>query len=246
MSKCGLNSLVLILALHGISLSQAKTVAQTSYRWDPHRPAYNFVLEVPGDPDVYTQLRIVLPNARQFTFPDSGGTVKIADQLKEKRLVSKNLIRSEYFYFSPELRNKWGVPALVLFGYAYASDPGVIQIFELDSSGIPHKVFDTEFLLTDIKDLDGDGKYELVGKHSLSQLWGKCFSTYDPFLVYRLPSTGRGKSVPSMELSKSYNLKHYYGWAGPNSSEDLAIVMCAKGGKPVIMKAKDAERIYGQ
>jgi hypothetical protein len=39
-------------------------------------------------------------------------------------------------------------------------------------------------------------------------------------------------------------MKNYYGWAGAECSDDLAIVRNPpSGGKPLIMKAKEAEKL---
>jgi hypothetical protein len=68
--------------------------------------------------------------------------------------------------------------------------------------------------------------------------------TYDPLHVYKLETTPEPELKLSLPLTREYNLKHYYGWAGPECSEKLAVVLHPPGGgKPVIMKAKEAERL---
>jgi hypothetical protein len=120
-------------------------------------------------------------------------------------------------------------------------------VFALDHSGYPFSVFNSNaFEVTALQDVDGDGTSEIIGGHCLSQLWGTCFSTYDPYSVYHLPVSGEGKAALSLELSKQYNLKHYYGWAGPRCREDVAVVRCAPKGKPRVMSAKEAERLYSK
>jgi hypothetical protein len=48
----------------------------------------------------------------------------------------------------------------------------------------------------------------------------------------------------SLPLSKTYNLKYYYGWAGAQCSEDIAVVLHPpKGGKPRVMSTKEAEKL---
>ncbi len=131
-------------------------------------------------------------------------------------------------------------------GWAYASDPGSFHTLILSDGAAPREVLGSDtFLLTDVVDLDGDGVPEIVGKHSLSQAWGRCFTTYDPFAVYRLPSSSAATAERSLDLSERYNRSHYYGWVGPDASEDWAVVKCARGG-PKIMKATEAERLFGK
>jgi hypothetical protein len=70
--------------------------------------------------------------------------------------------------------------------------------------------------------------------------------TYDPFNVYKLGAISATSATLSLPLSKSYNLKHYYGWAGVQCREDMAVVLHPpKGGKPIVMSTKEAERMEG-
>jgi len=46
---------------------------------------------------------------------------------------------------------------------------------------------------------------------------------------------------------KAYNLKHYYGWAGPDCSEKFAVLLHPpSGGKPVVMRTESAEKLMQQ
>ena len=68
--------------------------------------------------------------------------------------------------------------------------------------------------------------------------------TYDPFNVYKLGTSAAVPANLSLPLSKTYNLKHYYGWAGAICSEDVAVVLHSpKGGKPVVVTTKEAQRL---
>lgn len=76
---------------------------------------------------------------------------------------------------------------------------------------------------------------------------GHDFLTYDPYSVYRLPKSQSGRATYSLESSKQYNLTHYYGWVGPDCSEDYAVVLHPPGQKkPIIMKSKEAEKLFEQ
>jgi hypothetical protein len=62
--------------------------------------------------------------------------------------------------------------------------------------------------------------------------------------VYRLSNAPGENARLSIPLSKRYNLKHYYGWAGPKCSEDIAVVLHPpKGGKPIVVSAKEAQEL---
>jgi hypothetical protein len=152
-----------------------------------------------------------------------GGLVPLSEGLIfNKRFARQNVVGSRYVYLASQLKDAGGNAMLIVLGRAYASDPGSIRVIGRDVRGAPALVLSLDtFEPADIVDLDGDGRAELVGNPSFSQSDG-CVKTYDPFAVYRLAGT---HFTYSLKLSKRYNLKHYYGWAGPGSSEKIGIVL---------------------
>jgi len=101
-----------------------------------------------------------------------------------------------------------------------------------------------EFGIQELKDLDADGTAELVGYPCLPQEFGNGLLTYDPFNVYKLgPAPGDAATI-SIPLSRSYNLEHYYGWAGVACSEKIAVALHPPGRrKPTIMSTEQAQRL---
>jgi hypothetical protein len=100
-----------------------------------------------------------------------------------------------------------------------------------------------QLMLEELLDLDSDGIPEIAGKACISQAWGNGLLTYDPFNVYKLNAIPGGPAKLSLALSKSYHLKHYYGWAAPNCSEDFAVVLHPRSGaKPAVAPKERAER----
>jgi hypothetical protein len=68
--------------------------------------------------------------------------------------------------------------------------------------------------------------------------------TYDPFNVYKLSNLPAVAAKLSLALSKSYNLRHYYGWAGAECSEKFAMVLHPpKSVKSLVATATEAERM---
>jgi hypothetical protein len=62
--------------------------------------------------------------------------------------------------------------------------------------------------------------------------------------VYKLDPNVATAATLSLALSKQYNLKHYYGWAGAKCREDIAVVLHPpQGGKPLVMSTPDAEKL---
>jgi hypothetical protein len=223
-----------------------RPIETTSVEWSQGRGPYTLIVEELEDESAEDspRLRIGVPDGRSLIITAPGGLVTINDGLLlDQRLAGDNLLRSTYLYLTTRLKGPRRSPMLVVFGQAYASDPGSLRVLSLDGSGYPLPVFTSNtFDLTALEDTDGDGNCEIVGKHCLSQSWGKCFTTYDPYSVYRLPVRRGAKAVFSPRLSKTYNLKHYYGWSGPRCREDIAVVLCER--KPRIMSAKEARRLY--
>jgi hypothetical protein len=171
------------------------------------------------------------------------------DFTPEEKFLSKNknLAPSKYAYaLSPSTSGKLR-PLVFLVTPQYGSDPGNLFVLALDSSGRPKVILKSTLHITEFRDLDGDGVAEIAGQPCFSQGWGHDFLTYDPFHVYQMQGTPEPELKLSLPLTQEYNLKHYYGWAGPDCSEELAVVLHPPGGgKPVIVKSKEAEKMFGK
>ncbi|MBJ6802818.1 hypothetical protein [Geomonas propionica] len=123
-----------------------------------------------------------------------------------------------------------------------------MHIIALGDDGIPKEILNLEnFEIRSFAALDKDKTPELIGYPCFSQSWGPEFSflTYDPFHVYRFGATATSEMTMDLQLTESYNRKNYYGWAGPECSEDIAVVLHPPGGgKPVVMDAEKAKVIF--
>jgi hypothetical protein len=200
------------------------------------------------------RLRIRQTGVVDFVLMVEGGLDPLSEGLDNRRFGSRNEVSgATYLLFPPGLRSATGrIVMMVARRGAIASDPGSLRVVVLASGEAPEVVFDAEpFVLTALTDLDRDGFPEVVGKPSFSEAWGPigkvgrpCFSTYDPFVIYRLPVSLRGKAEESPALSELYNREHYV-WAGPSSSEDWTVVSCGSG-NPRVMSREEALRRYGK
>lgn len=235
--------LLLLLSLFSSSQEQAnwKPIETTRWEWGQADRPHTLILETQGDE---ARLRIETFDLPDFVLPIANGVARLDNEIVNQELIADNLMKSSYFYLSPKLRDQSGRPMLLVFNNAIASDPGGVHIVALNRKNLPLVVFSSAaFELSAITDIDHDKRPEVVGVHCRSQLWGTCFSTYDPYSVYRF-SNRSGKAVLSVPLSRKYNLKHYYGWAGPGCSEEIAVVLCAPKGKLRVMSAARAKRLY--
>lgn len=169
------------------------------------------------------------------------------DFLKEEDFLKKNrnLAASKYaFSLAPSSSAR---PWIFLVTPQYGSDPGNLFVLALDSAGHPAIILKTTLHIKEFRDLDIDGVAEIAGQPCFSQSWSDNLLTYDPLHVYKLENTPKPELKLSLPLSKDYNMKHYYGWAGPDCSEDLAVVVHPPGGgKSVIMKTEEAKKMLGK
>ena len=231
----------------GLGQTSWEPVASFAFDWDGHKDV-RVVLEIPSswsDPGDFTRIHVLVPGQKEFTLTNKEGWVKYgSDEASSSPKIrgAANLLRSPYLLALRIAQNR---TALFLLGYSYASSPGRLDVLEISDRGQPIVVLHREELgLLEVHDLDGDGVAELVGYPCMSQEFGNGLLTYDPLNVYRLGATRASPATISIPLSKKYNLTHYYGWAGAQCSEDFAVVLHPpKGGKPVVMTTKEAERL---
>jgi hypothetical protein len=244
--------LAALLASFASAQTQWKQVETLRYDWAGSGKPATLVLEIASDfarGGDFTRVRIVTPGNPEFVLLDQNGLANfrtITCQYKEFGLCRKaNLVSSDRLFF---YRLPSGQTLLFVFGWPYGSSPGSLHALALDAEGMPHEILSLkEFDLDDMIDVDGDGAPEFVGKKCFSEEWGTHLLSYDPYSVYRLPKAPAGNATYSLQLSKQYNLKNYFGWAGPDCREDVAVVLHPRsGGKPIIVNSKEAEKLSGK
>jgi hypothetical protein len=217
------------------------------FDWQGNGQPAHFKIEQSMDEQI-SRLTISIKGQRDWVLENDDVWEEFArDFLKEEDFPKKNrnLAASKYVFSlapSPSAR-----PWVFLVTPQYASDPGNLWVLALDSSGRPEIILKTTLHIKEFRDLDGDGVAEIAGLPCFSQSWSANLLTYDPLHVYKLETTPKPELKLSLPLSQDYNLKHYYGWAGPDCSEDLAVVLHPPGGgKPVIMKTEEAKKMLGK
>jgi hypothetical protein len=222
-------------------------VASLTFDWNGHQQV-RVVFEIPKtwkDPGDYTRIRIQVPGQHEFALNNNYGWVKISSDAAfiPASVAHMNQVHSDYLLAVNVAKTNRML--LILIGDSYASSPGSLDVIELAKSGEPHLILHRENLgLTDVRDLDDDGIAEIIGYPCLSQEFGNGLQTYDPTHVYKLAEVPGRKALLSLPLSEDYNLKHYYGWVGPQCSEKFAVVLHPPGGgKPFVTTTSKAERI---
>lgn len=233
--------------VHAFGQTNWQQVSNFHFKWNNYKDVH-VTLEIPSgwnDPGDFTRICIQVPGHKDFTLGNDEGWVKYNSGMAEvSHLIRarKNLASSEYVLALPVANGRM---LLFLTGYSYASSPGSLDILEISASGQPHVVLHKEELgLKDVRDLDHDGMTEVIGYPCLSEEFGNGLASYDPFNVYSLAAAPGGRAVLSIPLSRDYNLRHYYGWAGPECSEKTVVVLHPpNGSKPIVVSMKEAQRL---
>jgi hypothetical protein len=230
---------------------QWKAVEEFVYAGGPALAPVHFKLELPeryGDPGDFIRIHIQVNGQPDFVVDNEDGWVEYNNHDEPskvyERLASQNLVNSKHVLVLPASRRPSDAPLVLLRSWGYASDAERLHVIGFRTTGKPVLLFNEELDLQELADLDGDGNFEIAGWPCLSQGYGHDLSTYDPPHVYKIPHPITGPAILSIPLSKNYSLQHYYGWAGPDCSEKLAVVLHPPGGgKPLIMDADAAEKL---
>jgi hypothetical protein len=216
------------------------------FDWQQNGQPAHFKIEQSMDEQI-SRLTISIRGQKDWVLENDDVWEEFArDFLKEEDFLKKNrnLAPSKYAVsFAPSPSAK---PWILLVTPQYGSDPGTLFVLALDTSGRPEIILKETLHIKEFRDLDGDGLAEIAGQPCFSQSWSDNLLTYDPLHVYKLETAPKPELKLSLPLSREYNLKHYYGWAGPGCSEDLAVVLHPPGGgKAVIMKTEEAKKMLG-
>ncbi|MEE8201972.1 MAG: hypothetical protein V3R29_12500 [Candidatus Acidoferrales bacterium] len=240
----GLVLLLLVFSVYGVSQSGWIQVETFDYDWSKDGKAERFILEIQDDWDAggeFTRLRISTDGPKEFVIESSAGWTKFSEGISDKLDSVNNLVGSQYLLFLPFQPGE--PPLLFIFGWPYGSSYGTLHVIGL-IDGRPQILLEKDgYFITEYTDLDGDGLPELVGWPCMEEVWGPGFRSYNPYQVYKLPKN-KGSALLSLPLSKKYNAEHYVGWAGPECTNKLVVVTPPGGDKPVIMKRKDAEKLF--
>jgi len=225
------------------------TVEEFDFDWQGNGKPAHFKIEQSEEEQV-ARLTITIQGQQDFVLDNDDAWDQFKnDFTAEEDFLSKNknLAASKYAYILSPSKSEGARPWIFLVTPEYGSDPGNLFVLGLDSSAHPKVMLKTTLHIKEFRDLDGDGVAEIAGLPCFSQSWNSNMLTYDPLHVYKLQTTPQPELKLSLPLSQEYNQKHYYGWAGPDCSEELAVVLHPPGGgKPVIMKTEEAKKLSGK
>jgi hypothetical protein len=228
-----------------------KTIEELAFTWMPGQQPVRFKLEIPEgykDAGDFTRIRISVAGQREFVADNPDGWIEYDSKEQPSevyaQLKERNLVQSKYVLILASSARKDEAPLIFLRSWAYASDAERLHVIGFQPSGQPITLLNAELNLEKFEDLDGDGSAEIIGRPCMSEETAPGFLTYNPYQIYKVPHRTIGPAVLSNHLSREYNLKHYYGWAGPNCTDQMTMVLHPpNGSKPAIMPTAEAEKL---
>jgi len=197
----------------------AMVIESISYDLNSDGEADKIMLKNPpveGDPGEFETIEIELSNGMTFKHSFREVWDSIAEYAVEG--LSNTLKSDRVFCLKQNGQN-----FLFLFGFQYGCCTRQLTIITI-ADDKPKQIFDQEFELSQIIDLDGDGTLDIIGRGNHIELYSEADSlhayigTYSPFKIFSLSS----KATLREGLSKKYNEEHYV-YAGLESSANIEI-----------------------
>ncbi len=231
-----------------------KTVEEFDYTLNPKQDLFHFKLELPegyDDPGDFIRIHIQVKNQPEFVLDNQDGWVEYNNKEDQSKVYSdlqkQNLVASKYVLVLPDSKRDGVTPLVILRSWGYASNPERLHVVGLQSSGQPIVLFNGEFDLLDLRDLDGDGFPELIGLPCMSVGVGRGGSdmgTYRPYQVYKIAHPITGPATLSIPLTKEYTAQKYNGWAGPQCTDNFILVWSKdRNEKPRVVTKEQAGKL---
>lgn len=169
-----------------------------------------FKIENWNDPGDFQQVQISYANGHTIKMYELGNWINYMDRYS--KFKPENLLESENVLYSNFSNDR---SFLVVFGYTYASSPGLLTIMDI-SSETPNFVHKKKFQVMEIEDIDNDGFKEIIGRRFYREtLYDfdtvSYVATYSPYFVLKLKN--ESFEIDSV-LSEKYNYENYVGYYG--------------------------------
>ena len=180
-----------------------------------------------GEPGSFETIEIKLADGKHKTLTARDTWHKVDMTFRKNNPIS---CASDYLFIHSGKEETY----LLLFGFPYGSGRDEFTIIRITGDKID-PVFDAKLddpLL--LKDFDGDGNAELLGRNSYELYIERNdidadIGTYSPFYIFRLDNP----VICDWELTTAYNREHYI-WIGPRYDENIEIVYPRDGSKPYL------------
>jgi hypothetical protein len=183
---------------------------------------------VVNDPGIFTEFKVSFAGGGELklTNDDAWDTISM-----EYLMGWENRLPSDLIYQVRTGDNNF----LFLKGYPYGCCPEKLTIIDARGES-PRRLWHKDIYLWEVLDLDDDGLFEMVGRHSAVEVYDKIDSLkvevagYAPFSVYRM---GEEITLDSSQTA-GYNRLNYL-WLGFEVDEEVKILHPVEGGNPYVL-----------
>jgi len=143
-------------------------------RMQAGRDGPEYRLDVEDDSRSDNTPRLAIFSAGRLSIVSVEGGLAPIPEAVEPSVSSRNALHSNFLFTTTPMPKNM----VIVFGHAFASDPGAIRIIRLSGASAADQIFSEDtFQLTDVrKDEDGHSLL-VIGRRSLSQKTNKCVST---------------------------------------------------------------------
>jgi hypothetical protein len=191
----------------------------------PWKGNYTVKLELPagwnGDPGDFTRMTISTKGKPDFVLGDKEGLQ--GQSIREVRILPKGTTKLGKFLQMIPSAAKGSTKFLGFDQWRGGSNNDLLYLIGLNNSGEIYIAFQSPIQSTEIRDFDGDGKFDIINKGGLGEPTGE-FNFYDPYLVYRqIESDGAITFKKDEELSKKWSAANKFEWHGLNYSSDIRV-----------------------
>ncbi|MGZ3694401.1 MAG: hypothetical protein ACXWQO_09470 [Bdellovibrionota bacterium] len=191
----------------------------------PWKGNYSVRLELPsnwyGDPGDFTRLIISEKGKTLLNLGDNNSVQ--AEAIKSVVSLPKGAKKLGKFLTVIPSAPKGGESLLGFDEWMGGSSSNQLNLIGKNSAGDVSLVFQAILQKGEIRDYDGDGKFDILSRGGMGEPTGKSAS-YDPFLVYRqMEKDGVITFKKDEELSKKWSAENTFEWHGIKYDSDLRV-----------------------
>jgi len=174
-----------------------------------------------SDDDARVRVTVKRPSGE--TIPEFFGTgLARLSQGVAAELLATNRLRSGYAFAAPKLDRFAGRRVLILLGDSGEPGPPTLHVLMVGPTTFETYGAGPLYLTKIVRSRLG---VELIGRPPLSEVVGRCRSTYDPYAVLAFVGGKDPSLAYAPALSRAYNRANYV-WAGPKFRTDVTVVTC--------------------
>ncbi|MDB5257615.1 MAG: hypothetical protein JWM14_2310 [Chitinophagaceae bacterium] len=184
------------------------------------------IKDLAGDPQLYTMMTIKLGNNKNYVIKNISGelipyhiSLPLPNKLKSDMLYIPQTGKGENYFF--------------VWDYQYPDGTALLTVLSLDKQGV-HTLYESNFYIKEISDLNGDGKPDLVGR-SHYETGSRRIDSLDAsvylYQPYQVLKREHDEFIVDSSLTKTYNAAHYI-FEGFKDDDSIYVLIPADHNKP--------------